>query len=263
MYWLKNDHLEAGFTWKKGIRLADLRVPGGENLLRETDDPYHGLKTWVMAPSDIIALRDMLSGQPASMEFVSEREIRLKTLNPNEWGLVLEWVVTLEEDRPAITILQRIHNEGEVHRYVGIWSLAAFPADCVFRIPFARSPHVPRDFPNNIAVFPWTDIGDTRISSTREYLQLEIREGQEDGNVKLGLVQPQGRIDVLKQGIVLEFTAPYDPDAEYPEGGSNVTIYASPANRPTTMGEVEHMGPLEVLAPGKAMELPVRMTLEM
>ena len=261
MYWLKNNQLEAGFTWEKGIRLANLRLPGGENLLRETDDPNHGLKTWVMAPSDMVAFRAMLSEQPASMEVVSELEIRLKILQPNEWGLVLEWVVTLDADQPSMTILQRIHNEGDTERFLGIWSLAAFPADCTFRVPFVRSSHIPRDFPNAIAVFPWTDIGDGRISSTREYLQLEIREGEEDGNVKLGLVQPQGRIDVLTQGLLLEFTAPHAADAEYPERGSNVTIYASPANRPDTMGEVENMGPLEVLAPGKSMELPVRIRI--
>jgi hypothetical protein len=262
MHWLKNDYLEAGFTCENGIRLSVLRVPGGGNLLRETDDPYHGLKTWVMAPSDLLATRAMLSEEAAVFEALGDQEIRLKTVQPNEWDLVLEWVVTLEENSPCLTVLQRIHNVGDTRRYLGIWSLGAFPVDSIFQVPFARSKHLPKDFPNNIAVFPWTDIGDTRISSTREYLQLDVREGDEDGNVKLGLVQPDGCIIVRRDDIQLEFTAPYDPLADYPEGGSNVTIYASPANRPTTMGEVEHMGPLELLAPGESIELPVKISLK-
>jgi hypothetical protein len=258
MHWLKNDQIEAGFSHENGIRLSVLRRTSGENLLREASDPCHGLKTWVMAPSDLPATRDMLSERPAAIETESSVELRLRTTEPNEWGLVLEWVARMIAGQPGLEIVHRIHNQGPEHRHIGIWSIAAFPADSVFRVPFARSPHVPCDFPNTIAVFPWANIGDNRISSTREFLQLEVREGKEADLVKIGLVQPQGCILVRRGRTVLKFTAPYSAGAEYPEGGSNVTLYTSPADEPPTLGEAEHMGPLEVLMPGDSIELPVR-----
>ena len=246
-HWLKNDHIEAGFTWKDGIRLSVLRAPGGENLLRESNDPYHGLRTWVMAPTDLEALRGMLSEQPAALEVVDARTIRLRTIELNEWGLRLEWEARIDDTSPELTIRQRIMNEGDTHRYIGVWSIVLFAQGTTFRIPFERSAAVPRGNPNVVAVFPYTNLADARISSTEAQLRLEIREGPETGAVKLGLGEMDGRILVERGGAVLEMTSPYLPDAIYPEGGWNVTVFASPANRPDPAGEAEHMGPLQLL----------------
>lgn len=261
IHWLKNGQLEAGFSWDKGIRLSVLRAPGGVSLLRETDDSLHGLKTWVMAPLELMESRDMLSEEPAALEVVSDHRIRMRTLAPNAWGLVLEWEVELDATEPRLTIIHRIHNTAELHRQVGIWSVAALSPDTQIRVPFVRSKAVPRGYPNNVAVFPFTDLQDGRISSTEQFLQLDIREGREAGPVKLGLVQPEGRVQVRRGEWLLEFTAPYLPDALYPEGGSNVTLYTSPATSPTTMGEVEHMGPLEIVSPDGSIEFPVSIRL--
>lgn len=254
-YWLKNAHLEAGLSTGNGIRLEVLRIPGGGNVLRESADSSRGVKTWIMTPSEDIGLRDLLSESPAVVEVVSENEVRLIQKKKNRIGLRLEWRVRLDPDQPVLEIVHQLHYAGEFPIHVGIWILIAVAPETVLRVPFTRTPNLPSNFPNSIAVFPYTNLADNRISSTKDSVSVAIREGTEAGSLKVGIVQWDGSIDIEQSGLRLQSRVPYDPMATYPEGGSNVTLYASPANRPDAMGEAEHLGPLRILNPGQSIEL--------
>jgi hypothetical protein len=261
LVWLKNSSLEAGFSAESGIRLEVLRAPSGENLLRESSSPGRGLKTWIMTPSEDLQLRDLLSETPGTVERLSNTELRILASSDNRLGLNLEWLVHLGDREPLLEIVHRVHHNGDTPLHIGIWSLIAVAPETVLRVPFSRSPNLPRNSPNDIAVFPFTNLADTRIHSSPESLTVSIRQGVEDGSLKLGLVQWDGRLLVERGAIVLESSVPYDPAALYPEGGSNITLYASPANRPDTMGEGEHVGPLRILKPGQSIEM--RQTLRL
>ena len=256
-HWLRGGQLEAAFVVDRGIRLEVLREPGGKNLLREDDSPYRGMKTWVMMPSDIVGIRDMLSEEPAAVLFKDDGEIRMETKEPNPWGLHLEWVARLDPVEGELHLLQRIHNRGSGRLYLGLWTIAAVAPDTVLRIPFDRSPTLGQEHPNQIAVFPYTDLGDARIKTSRKDLQVQIRRGVEAGGIKLGLVQPEGRVQVIRGGSLFEMQSPYESDALYPEGGMNVTVYASGGASENVFGEAEIMGPLQMLEPGETMELPL------
>ncbi|MEX0326301.1 MAG: hypothetical protein AB3N33_09465 [Puniceicoccaceae bacterium] len=255
LYWLKNASMEAAFSVGKGIRLEILRLPGGDNVLRESKDSSRGLKTWIMTPTEDIRLRDSLSEVPAQAMKISENEYRFIAEAANPLGLELEWLVRLDSDNPSLEILHRINNKGEMRPFLSIWSLIALGPGSLIQVPFSRSLNLSKNHPNDLAVFPYTDLSDGRISTSRDGLSLSIREGLESGSVKLGIVQQDGRLLVECHGLDLESIVPFDPMAEYPEGGSNITLYASPANRPDTMGEAEHVGPLRVLNLGESIEM--------
>jgi hypothetical protein len=260
-HWLRNDHLEAAFSTESGMRLAVLRQPGKANVLREDDGPCRGLKTWVMMPSDVAAFRDMLSEEAADVRSHEGTKLRMESKAPNRWGLVLEWIAGLEDSAPEMQVIQRIHNRGQETLYLGIWSIAAFSEDTRLRIPFARSDSLLADHPNQIAVFPYTNMGDSRIHSTPDFLQVKIRKGSEGQSIKLGLVQSEGRVLALGSDTVMEMSAPYHADALYPEGGMNVSVYASPADPAGIFGEAEVMGPLQLLEPGESVALSLRIRL--
>lgn len=262
LHWLKNEHLEAAFSVNDGLRLAVLGKPGGENILRKSSEPVRGLKTWVMMPSDIIGIRDMLSEEAAELTSSDDSAIRMTTSAPNNWGLVLEWVATLAASGEELQLIQRVHNHGEDVLYLGLWSIAAFPEGTCLKIPFDRAPSLAKDHPNQIAVFPYTDLGDSRIRNTREELQVDIRKGGETESIKLGIVQPQGRVQAARNGQVMQMRSSYHPDALYPEGGMNATVYAAPANGERLFGEAEVMGPLQLLEPGEAMDLVLSIWLQ-
>jgi hypothetical protein len=258
LYWLRNDHLEAAFSAENGMRLGIIRTPGSDNLLKTCDGPCRGLKTWVMMPSDIPALRDMLSEEAADILSHDETEIRMESRQPNRWGLVLEWVARLEDTGSEIQLIQRIHNRGQETHTIGIWSIAAFSQNTRLRIPFVRPASLSLDHPNRISVFTYTNLGDGRILSTPEFLEVNLMRGSQSESIKLGLVQPEGRVQAFRGNQFLEMSAPYEVGALYPEGGANVTVYACPADQADIFGEAEVMGPLQLLEPGKSMELPVR-----
>jgi hypothetical protein len=261
LYWLRNHHLEAAFSVENGMRLAIIRTPGSENILRACDGPCRGLKTWVMMPSDIAALRDMLSEEASEVGALDPSEIRMQTFEPNRWGLVLEWVARLEDTGPEIQLTQRIHNHGQETHYLGIWSIAAFSQDTRIRIPFGRPASLSLDHPNRIAVFPYTNIGDGRILSTPEFIEVNLLRGSQSESIKLGMVQSKGRVLALRENQVLEMSAPYEVGTQYPEGGSNVTVFSCPADQADIFGEAEVMGPLQLLEPGASMEFQIRVRL--
>lgn len=256
IHWLKNDQIEAGFTWKDGIRLSVLKVPGGAGLLRETDDPYHGLKTWLMFPSEILALRALLSEEPASMEVISTNSIRMLSSGKNDLGLQLEWIVTIHPEKPEIQVLHRIHNLRDIPVQAGIWTIATLASDTTVEIPFSRSSSIPGNFPNDLAVFPFTRLPDTRIRTTEESFFLDIRSGSDSSALKFGLVQREGLLFVDTAGHRIEFKVPYDPAALYPEGGSNTTVFTTPADSKTIMGEAEQLGPLQLIEAEDFIEFP-------
>lgn len=255
LHWLKNASLEAGFSVDKGIRLEVLRERGGDNFLRSADAPTRGVKTWIMTPAEDLKLRDLVSECPGMVESGYSDDLILKASCENVLGLELEWRVRLNPEKPVLEIVHVLHHHGNLPLHVAAWGLIAVGPGTVLEVPFSRSPNVPITFPNDIAVFPFTTLPDGRISSDKEALRLDIREGTEDGNIKLGLVQRNGLLLIKRGGRVLESRVAYDPAADYPEGGSNITLYASPADSPSPMGEGEHVGPLRILKPGESLEL--------
>lgn len=232
LHWLKNEHLEAAFSVEEGMRLAVFQKPDGENIFKESDDPCRGLKTWIMMPSDIIGIRDMLSEETAEVTSSDDTTIRMTTLTPNKWGLALEWAATLEASGESVQLIQRVHNRSEDVLHLGLWSIGAFSPGTVLSMPYDRSPSLGKNHPNQVAVFPYTDFGDSRIRNTRENLQVQLWTGDETGSIKLGIVQPQGRVQAIRDGQVFEMQSPCHADALYPEGGMIVTVSPIPFTFP-------------------------------
>jgi hypothetical protein len=253
--WLKNEFIEAGFSVEKGVRLEIIRQPGGENFLRESADASNGLRVWVMTPSENLSIRDILSRNGAAIERISSEELRISTGHDNLLGIQLEWIVRLEKGSPVLEITHRFHNHGDVPHYVSIWSILSVAPEAVMGVPFSSAPGRSSNHPNFIAVYPYTNLADQRITSSRDSLKVLVREGVEAHSLKIGLVQKEGKLFIEKGDIRLCSSVAYDPGSCYPEGGSNITLFSSPANRTDTMGEAEHLSPLQELRPGKSMEM--------
>jgi hypothetical protein len=253
-HWIQTPQIEAGFAVENGLRLEVLRIPGGDNILRGGETVTRGIKTWVMAPHDIGGVRDMLSEIPGQLEADGDHSLRLWTEPEPGHSLWLEWEVRVRPDEPVLEITHRIHNTGAEPFHGGIWILAAYEPRTLIEVPFDKRPHIPGNYPNPVYIWPWSDIGDDRIASNDTGFLLDIRRGPYPASFKGGLVAHHGTFRATHAGQVMESTVAHDPTAHYPEGGANLTVFASPGNSDGAMGEGEHVGPLVWLEPDASIE---------
>ena len=229
-------------------------LSGGDFERLRGDSGTRGIKTWVMAPHDIGGVRDMLSEIPAQLEADGDHSLRLWTEPESRHGLWLEWEVRARPDEPVLEITHRIHNTGAEPFHGGIWILAAYEPRTLIEVPFDPRPHIPGNHPHPVYIWPWSDIGDDRIASNDTGFLLDIRRGPYPASFKAGLVIHHGSFRATHAGQAMKSTVAYDPTAHYPEGGANITVYASPGNSDGAMGEGEHVGPLVWLEPEASME---------
>ena len=259
---LQNAVSEARFTYEDGIRLSSFRLAGEPNVLREGPAATRGVKTWIMAPADLVPVRDTLSEAPAQAEPLSPTAVRLWMPEPNASGLRLEWVAVLDAAEAQLTVTHRVHLEAGPPRHLSVWALAAFDTETVITAPFPRSSAFPATYPVPIHFFRWTNLGDPRLRMTREALVVDLQLRVPAANLKFGLVQPQGVLEAHRGATRARFQVDYDPLGTYPEGGGNLTVFASANPNGRGFGEVEHMSPLFLLKPQETAELVQEIRLE-
>lgn len=180
--------------------------------------------------------------------------LRVRTPPSPAVGLALEWLVTLHPREAGITIHHTVRNEGGAPRPIAMWPVIAIAAPARLVLPFRQVGARARDT-RVLHHFPWSTLRDQRLSAGTDYIQLELSDRVGGAHLKFGVFQATGAgVGVIGDSVLVS-TTPLEPAGIYPEGGPNLTVYASPLVDGMAFGELENVGAVHDLEPGGSTSL--------
>lgn len=259
-YWLRNAAAECFVTAQQRIRVLVLRRVGGRNLFMSSGGVTDGLRSWLMTPHEEEHERDALASLPGSIE-PAGGGVRVRTPAAPALGLALEWTVSLHPREPRLSVDHLVRNEGDETREVAIWPVIGVAAPARLVLPFRQVGSRARDT-RVLYHYPWSTLRDERISAGTDHVELGISDRVGDAHIKFGVFQASGAGAVLIGEDVLVSTTPLEPGGTYPEGGPNLTVYASPVVAGSAFGELENVGALHRLGRNESTSLHQVLSIE-
>jgi hypothetical protein len=263
---LSNGDTELILTLDVGPRVISYKLAGGKNVFVELADQMgkSGESEWVArgghrlwaGPEDLTRTYAP-DNSPVKYQELPSGALRL-TQNPDEYGIQKEMDVQLAPSGSKVSVTHRIKNVAEKDADLAVWALTMMAPGGVEIIPLpAKRPHPgppknaksPKDYwPNQtMIVWPFTDFKDPRWNFGSKYITL--RHDSNRGPTKIGLAHQLGWIGYLNQGTLFIKRIPYEEGKIYPDNGCNFETFSN-----QDMQEIESLGPMVKLAPGKSVE---------
>lgn len=222
------------------------QIRGGHRLWHAPEDP---VRTYV------------LDNSPIKHEKLGETAVRLIQPIEKLTGIQKEIDVALDAEGTGVTLTHRLRNKGAKAIELAPWVLTVMAQGGVAIIPLPEKIAHPgslepgekpdyRGFaPNqNLIVWPFTDLADPRWRFGTRYITLRQDKAAKKPT-KLGLAHKMGWVGYLNNGALFVKAFDYQEGKPYPDGGSNFETFTN-----KDMLEVETLGPLQKIAPGKAVE---------
>lgn len=252
---LANSEIELIVTSDVGPRVIRCGWLGGPNLFREFEDhvgrvggtewrAYGGHRFW-HAPESVPRTYWPDNG-PVAHEW-DGRTLTLTQLTEGSTGLAKQLALTLHPDRAEVTVEHRLTNRG-------LWAVEAAPWAISVMAPGGRAilpqepyhPHPEVLLPARpLVLWHYTDMSDPRWTWGKRYIQ--VRQDPEGGECqKIGLRNSLGWAAYLQGDQLFLKRFGFDPEATYPDFGCNTEVFTN-----SDMLEVESLGPLAVIPPGK------------
>jgi hypothetical protein len=264
---LSNGNAELIITLDVGPRILSYRLPDGKNVFKEFTDqfgksgeaewiPRGGHRLWV-GPEDLTRTYAPDNGAVKYMD-LGPGAVRVTPAPDKEYGVQREMDVTLAPNSTKVTVVHRITNVGREATDLCPWALTMMAPGGAEIIPLpAKKAHPgppknarsPAEYaPNQLmAVWPFLDFRDPRWTFGSKYITL--RQDTSRGPTKLGLAHKIGWVAYLHEGTLFVKRVDHQAGKTYPDGGCNFETFTN-----EDMLEVETLGPLVKLAPGKSVE---------
>lgn len=263
---MRNGEAELILTLDVGPRVISYKLADGKNVFVELTDQMgkSGETEWVargghrlwVGPEDLTRTYAP-DNQPIKYEELPGGAIRL-IQNPDEFGIQKEMDVQLASSGSKVTVTHRIKNLSNKEADLAPWVLTMMAPGGVEIIPLPpKRPHPgpPKNaksaaeyWPNQVmVVWPFTDFKDPRWSLGTKYITL--RHDTQRGPTKIGLAHQLGWIGYLNQGTLFIKRIPFEPGKMYADNGCNFETFSN-----EVMQEIESLGPIVNLAPGKSVE---------
>jgi hypothetical protein len=264
---LANGDAELVVTLDVGPRVLSYRLAGGKNVFKEYAGQLGGTgeADWMIrgghrlwaAPEDTTRTYAPDNG-PVSFHEVSPGAVRFTPAPEKEYGLQKELEIRLEPSGSRVTVTHRITNVGRGATRLAPWALSVMAPGGTEVIPLPpKRPHPgsPKnarsaaDFAPALVVVAWpfTDFQDPRWHFGSRFITLKQDAGR--GATKLGLAHKEGAVGYLNGGTLFVKRFGYEEGKAYPDGGVNFETFTN-----EDMLEIESLGPLADLAPGRAVE---------
>lgn len=252
---ISNGQIELIATTDVGPRIIRWAFVGGKNLFKENPDQlgktggekwvaYGGHRFWhapetmprTYAP-DNSAIEHKWNGKT------------LKLIQPVETttGLQKEMEVTLDAKENRVTVLHRLTNKN-------LWAVEAAPwALSVMQGPgraiFPQEPPVKQFLPvRPLALWGYTDMRDARWIWGTKYIQAKCDPAANNPQ-KIGMMNTLGWAAYIRGEDIFIKRFGFDAKANYPDFNCNTECYTR-----GDMIEIESLGPLQKLEPGKKVE---------
>lgn len=252
---LRNEHLRLDFLTEAGPRLVRLfRAGSDENLLADVFDftvptPWGdyaflgGHRLWYAPEEMPLTYLPDLEGLRFE-EFAGG--VRLFRPAPPQTGIAKSLEVRLLRDRPALTILHELRNDGGSPVELAPWALTQLPLGGTAVLPLASGPVDPPGLlPNrNFILWPYTSLADDRLRLTETAILVRA-EGRMPP-LKVGCACLPGWMAYWRAGVLFVKRFSHRAGAVYPDLGSSAESYCG-----DRFIELESLGPLVRLEPGQ------------
>ena len=258
-YRISNGEVELIVTGDVGPRIIRYGFVGGPNLFKEFPDQLGksgetmfqlrgGDRVW-MAPEDPIASWAP-DNVPVTVQITSTGVIASEPVEPLT-QLQKEIEVSLASTGTRVTVSHRITNHGLFAIEFAPWALTQMAQGGLVISGFPPRGRHPQNLEatNPLTMWAYTNLADPRWKFTRKYLTLRQDPNNSDAQ-KLGLFNKDTWAAYLLNGDVYVKRTIADPNGKYPDFGCSFETFTN-----NEFLEVETLGPLTKVAPGKAVEL--------
>lgn len=261
-YRISNGEVELIVTGDVGPRIIRYGFVGGQNLFKEYPDQLGksgeaafqlrgGDRVW-KAPEDPIAswAPDNVS---VTVQITPAGIIAREPIEP-ETHLQKEIEVSLAPSGTSVTVSHRITNHSLFPLEFAPWALTMMAQGGTVVSGFPPRGHHPQNLEatNPLVMWAYTNLADPRWKFTRKYLTLRQDPNNSDAQ-KLGMFNQNTWAAYLLNGEVFVKRAKADPARQYPDFGCSFETFTN-----NEFLEVETLGPLTKVAPGKTVELVER-----
>lgn len=173
---------------------------------------------------------------------------------PPGTGLQKEIEVRLAEEGTQVTVIHKITNQGSTATEMAPWALTVMEEGgrAILPLPPRQAMSKQHLLPEGVmALWSYTDLGDTRWRLGTRYLQLttEASPSARFREQMLGIYNPAGWVAYFRNGHLFLKRAAVELGKTYPDFGCNFETYTEPG-----FLELETLGPLRTLRPGETAE---------
>jgi hypothetical protein len=271
---LANADAELIVTLDVGPRVISYRPAGGKNVFKEYPAQlgHSGEKDWQIrgghrlwaGPEDLTRTYAP-DNTPVAFKRLRSGSVRFTQPPDRPYGIRKEIDVRLADSGTEVTLVHRITNVGKKPTRLAPWALTVMAPGGVEIIPQPpRRPHPgppskarsPDDYApdRTMVLWPFFDFKDPRWSFGSRYITL--RQDPKRGPTKIGLAHSLGWVAYLNGGTLFVKRFDHQEGKTYPDRGCNFETFSN-----EEMLEIESLGPLVTLGPGKKVELTERWEL--
>jgi hypothetical protein len=258
-YRISNGDVELIVTGDVGPRIIRYGFVGGQNMFKEFPDQLGksgepdfqlrgGDRVW-KAPEDPVASWAP-DNVPVTVEITPTGVIAREPIEPLT-HLQKEIAVSLASTGTNVTVSHRITNHSLFAIEFAPWALTQMAQGGIVISGFPPRGHHPQvlEATNPLTMWAYTNLADPRWKITRKYLTLRQDPNNSDPQ-KLGLFNKDTWAAYLLDGEVFVKRTAGDPKGKYPDFGCSFETFTN-----DQFLEVETLGPLAIVAPGKTVEL--------
>jgi hypothetical protein len=254
---LSNGDVELIATLDVGPRIISYRLKGGQNVFKGYDEQMgrSGESEWMIrgghrlwtAPEDTTRTY-ALDNTPITYQKLGEG-IRLTSPPDPRYGIRKEIDLTLASQGSRVRLVHRITNIGSNATELAPWALTVMAPGGMEIIPLPpKKPH-PGSAKNATSA---ADFGPNQLWVPRWKLgeqSITLSQRPASAPTKLGLLHRSGRVGYVNGRTLFVKSFEYREGRRYPDGGVNYETFTN-----GDMLEMESLGPLQTLEPGRSVE---------
>ena len=264
-YRVSNGEAELIVTADVGPRVIRFGFVGGQNLFKEFteqlgkkgEDSFQlrgGDRVW-KAPEDPIATWAP-DNSPVEVSITPSGLIARAPVEPST-RLQKEIEIRMEGSGTRVTVIHRLSNRSLFPLNYSVWALTMMAPGGLAVSGFPPRGKHPANLEatNPLVMWAYTNLADRRWVFTRKYLALKQDPGNAEAQ-KVGLFNAATWGAYLLNGELFLKRTEARPEASYPDFGSSFETFTN-----ADFLELETLGPLEKVMPGKTAELVERWSL--
>ena len=179
--------------------------------------------------------------------------VRMTSKTPTaKLGVRFERTILLNNSSTSVEITNTLINDSIKSQRLSVWEVCQVddPKECI--LPVWKS----KNHPNGWSVYHGDKVdGLVRELGHELHVTRDLKRG-----LKYGSGSPTGEITAIVGNYSITMGSPFDIEKDYPDGGNAQQLYTS-AN-PNRYAELELVGPLTTLAPGKSASIRVMISLK-
>ncbi|MBQ5329716.1 MAG: hypothetical protein J6F31_00555 [Oscillospiraceae bacterium] len=252
---LENGSASVGITLDVGPRIIYFSLKGKENIMLEDRERYFTEKAgeygeWVnygghrlwCAPE---VNPETYSPDNAPVSCKADGSSVTLTPPPTPFGKAFSVTVSMDEEKPLVSITHRIKNVSDRPARYAAWAITGLTVNGVLKAPLSRKK---TGYLGNrvLSLWDYSDINDPRFKMTNTEIRLR-QDTFKKNAFKCGFNVDEGFVSYSVNGQTFVKSVPdYDPDRCYPDFSCNFETYTN-----SLFLECENIGEYREYAPGE------------